>query len=360
MSHLPRLARFSSEVLLLTLMVLLGGCKYEQEPVRPSIEITRIPPAVEGGPDQMTTIGGRVKGAAPGQQIVIYARNRVWWVQPFKSRPFTTIQQDLSWSASTHLGEEYAALLVDSGYRPESLLDSLPEIGHGGVAAIEVIKGGPAIPTNPKMIRFSGYDWIIRAGASERGGEMNTYDPSNAWVDGRGFLHLRVGMVGGRWSCAEVGLTRSLGYGTYKFTVQDSHHLDPSAVLGMFTLDERRSDDVRKELDIELSRWGQPDDKNAQYVVQPYYVPENISRFQVGAGEFTHVLRWEPGIASFASYRGSITGPRIKASYEHVFTSGVPSAAAETVHIDLYDFYHSRRQSSLPAEVVIEKFEYLP
>jgi hypothetical protein len=45
---------------------------------------------------------------------------------------------------------------------------------------------------------------------------------------------------------------------------------------------------------------------------------------------------------------------------EHVFTSGIPTPAGETVHIELYEFHHSKNISQLPAEVVIEKFEYLP
>jgi hypothetical protein len=307
----------------------------------------------------MDHIEGRVQGAAPGQQIVLYAKNGLWWVQPFKSRPFTPIQSDRTWKSSTHLGTEYAALLVDTGYRPQSRLDSLPKVGNG-IAAVAMVEGGSATPAVSKVIHFSGYDWTVRAAGSERGGEMNDYDSANSWVDNRGYLHLRMGMQGGRWSCAEVNLTRNLGYGTYKFVVQDSANLDPSAVFGIFTVDEGRADDTRIELDIELSRWGRPDYKNAQYVVQPYYIPENISRFEVPAGELTHVLRWEPGRASFKTYRGSAIGPATRSLYEHVFSSGIPTAAAETVHLDLYDYYHSRSEKHIPAEVVIERFEYLP
>jgi hypothetical protein len=128
----------------------------------------------------------------------------------------------------------------------------------------------------------------------------------------------------------------------------------------MYTLDDAAPDDTRNELDIELSRWATPNSLNAQYVVQPYYVPENVARFTVPAGEVTHILRWEPGIASFRSIRGSANTPEAKSISEHVFNSGVPTPAAEKVHIDLYEFHHSRSTLQRPAEVVIEKFEYLP
>jgi|SRR5271166_2446325 len=65
--------------------------------------------------------------------------------------------------------------------------------------------------------------------------EPNEYDPANAWTDEKGYLHLRMAQRNGHWTCAEVSLNRSLGYGTYRFVVQDTAHLRPSAVLGLFT-----------------------------------------------------------------------------------------------------------------------------
>lgn len=41
---------------------------------RPTIEFTRVPPADKGGPDVLDVIEGRVKGAKPGQKIVVFAR----------------------------------------------------------------------------------------------------------------------------------------------------------------------------------------------------------------------------------------------------------------------------------------------
>ncbi|MGA9673670.1 MAG: hypothetical protein WBQ94_31045 [Terracidiphilus sp.] len=238
-------------------------------------------------------------------------------------------------------------------------ITQLPVEGNG-VAAVLTVKGAATSSPALKTIHFSGYDWIVRSAPSPKGGEMNYYDSANAWTDAKGYLHLRMGERDGRWSCAEVSLTRSLGYGTYKFVVQDSAHLSDSAVVGIFTLDEGIGEVSRPEMDIELSQWGKPESKNAQYVIQPYYIPQNIARFSVPPGESSHMLRWEPGAASFKTVRGSGAASASKAISEHVFTSDIPSAASETVHIDLFDFYHSKSTSQRPAEVVIEKFEYLP
>jgi hypothetical protein len=307
----------------------------------------------------MDFIEGRASGAGPGQQIVLYAHSGVWWIQPFKDHAFTKIQPDSTWKNSTHLGTEYAALLVDPGYQPSAKIATLPAEGNG-VAAVAIAKGKAADSIVAKVIHFSGYDWTVRAAGSDRGGQPNTYDPDNAWIDQKGYLHLRITQKDGRWSCAEVNMNRSLGYGTYRFVVQDSAHLGPSEVLGMFTWDEFGSDEARRELDIELSRWGNPKSKNAQYVVQPFYVPENVARFSVPKGVFTHVLRWQPGSASFKTISGSAANPDAKAINEHAFTSGVPAPAGETVHIDLYGFHLAKSAARQPAEVVIEKFEFLP
>jgi hypothetical protein len=348
-----------SGIVLAIVSALLIACHGSNADRAPALQITRVPVASPGGPELLDYIAGRANGARPGQQVVLYARSGIWWVQPFGDQEFTKIQPDSTWKNSTHLGTEYAALLVEPGYHPEPRLVALPQAGNG-VLAVVVVKGSASAPIVPKVIHFSGYDWTVRAAGNNRGGEPNAYDPANAWVDQKGYMHLRMQEHGGRWSCAEVSLNRSLGYGSYRFVVQDTSHLPPSAVVGMFTWDDVTSFNFHNELDIELSRWGSPSSKNAQYVVQPFYVPENVARFEVPAGVLTYTFRWEPGMVSFQTVRGSSAGPSAANVNEHVFTSDVPAPAGETVHMDLYDYHHSRSTSQQPSEVVIEKFEYLP
>src|SRR5664279_2537074 len=204
------------KVFSIVLGFLIAGCHSQTLQTKPTIEIKRVPAASAGGPDRMESIGGQVKGAKPGQQIVIYAKNDIWWVQPFWSRPLTPIQSDSSWNTTTHLGTDYAALLVDPGYRPQKKIAALPVEGNG-VVAVVAAKGTPTTATDLKVIHFSGYDWTVRSGANDRGGEVNVYDPANAWTDQKGYLHLHMGESNGRWSSAEVSLTHSLGYGTYRF-----------------------------------------------------------------------------------------------------------------------------------------------
>src|SRR5258708_30812517 len=133
----------------------------------------------------MDTIEGRVIGVRPEQRIVLYAKSGGrWWIQPFARDPlFTEIQRDSKWRNVTHLGEEYAALLGDPSYSPPQTTELLPATG-GGIAAVAVGKGRTADPSSPpKMLNFSGYDWLFRHLLSFRARSMISLDPADALTD---------------------------------------------------------------------------------------------------------------------------------------------------------------------------------
>jgi len=106
------------------------------------LEFSLVPPEAPGGTEQLAPIEGRVTEPGPGQRVVLYARSGDWYVQPYANQPFTAIQGDGRWRSPTHLGTEYAALLVDAGYQPPAKTPALPGIG-GGVAAVAVSDGVP-------------------------------------------------------------------------------------------------------------------------------------------------------------------------------------------------------------------------
>jgi len=347
------------------------GCRLSGSTAPPAIEFTTVPEAADGGSERLAPIAGRVTGARAGQQIVLFAKSGMWWVQPYTVRPFTTIDENATWSNTIHLGTEYAALLVEPGYRPAATLDVLPKPG-AGVLAVASITGTGGDGGRPQWmtradhwsnaehtIAFSGYEWQVRQTPSDRGG-ANDYDATNAWTDARGFLHLKLAQRDGRWFSAEVKLTRALGYGTYLFVVGDTSHLDPSAALSLVTWDDQGADQNHRELDVEISQWGDPSTRNAQYVIQPYYVAANVARFAAPPGRLTHSWRWEPGRAAFQTTAGpgTTTGQRVVARHE--FASGVPTPGDESVHINLYYFRYAPRPPQRDVEVVIEKFQYLP
>ena len=357
----PSAVEKSNRIFLLVACLLLGGCSRSANSP-PTIVFSRIPKADKGGPDKVDAIEGSVTGNRPGQRIVLYARSEdLWWIQPFTEHPFTEIL-DFRWKNKTHLGTDYAALLVDPGFKPPQTAENLPTAG-GGVAAVASVKGeGPAPPAAPvKTIHFSGYDWTVRSAGSYRGGSHNSFAIENAWTDDSGALHLRISKRGVDWMCSEVKLTRSLGYGTYRFTVRDVSQLEPSAVLTLSTWDGVGNENDRRELDIEISRWGLRSNQNAQFVVQPYYIPVNLVRFQAPRGKVTQSFRWDPGQATFSTTAGAGGAkPGVRVITQHVFTSGVPSAGGDSVRINLYALGSGAVPLKNETEVVIEKFEYLP
>jgi PAS domain S-box-containing protein len=151
------------------------ACRATQKSA-PAIEFTRVPLAGEGGPDRTETIEGRVIRARPGERIVLYAHWGAWWVQPRVDQPFTTIEADSTWRNSSHLGTQYAALLVDPSYQPPASIDTLPTTGLG-VVALAVVKGRPvfwqtwwfllAATMTSAVIAAAYFRYRIRRSASE-------------------------------------------------------------------------------------------------------------------------------------------------------------------------------------------------
>jgi hypothetical protein len=367
---------FFQRFLILIFSIALTSCHPKNS--APTIAFSKVPIAFQESPykTDITEGGyqpgvaeGRVTGARPGQRMVLYAKtDGRWGVCQQSGQPFTNIESDGRWKASVHLGLQYAALLVDPTYTPPDQTESLPVEGNG-VAEVAVVNGqGPApVLPSPKTLTFSGYEWTTSVGPIFHAGSRNIFDPANVWTDEKGALHLRISGSPGQWTSAELKLTRSLGYGTYRFQVRDTSHLEPSAVLTLITWDGVGTESNRRELDIELSRWGYVDNTNVDYVVQPYYVPANFVAFRTPPGPQTHSFRWELGKATFSTVAGSGNAVDNRVIHEHVFTSGVPSPGGESVRIALYVFHQGASRKVLPSiplknenEVIIDKFEYLP
>jgi hypothetical protein len=342
----------------LLLLVVLWTAACGNSAPAPSITFTRIPPAAKGGPDVMDVIEGRVTGARPGQRLVIYGRSTVWWVQPGQEHPFTEIRQDSTFSTKTHLGTEYAALLVEPDHQPPTTLENLPPAG-GSVVRVLVVPGDPKAKAVRKTLQFAGYEWVVRAAPSDRGGP-NKFDPANATTDASGAVHLRIAGAPGNWTCTELTLTRSFGYGLYSFTVDDISTLDPAARFVIFTWDGPAVAQYGREMAITIGRHGERPQDNGRYIVEPVDLPANRSNFFAPAGVLTHQLRWEPDRATFRTFRGERVAAGARPIAEHVFTSGVPGAGNETIRFSLYVFQKSPTPMQKPAEVVVRRFTFEP
>ena len=353
--------RPSAILLLVALIISVVGChRSTKQDVEAKISFTQVPQRNSGDINLQDVMEGTVSGARPGQRMVIYSKSGgLWWLQPLLTAPYTPILPSQVWRNETHLGTDYAVLLVDPSYKPAAVLDQLPKRGSA-IAAVAVTPGQEK--SSSFFVDFSGYMWRVRWKPSDRGGTNNPYNPDNVYTDQAGALHLRTINRDQQWTCSEVNLTRSLGYGTYTFTVEDTSKLEPAVVFGMFTWDYSTDSENHREFDIDISRWGDPENQNAEFVVQPPFVAANVTRFMTPAGKLKYTIIWESGRLTMITSRAS--GPPGKSIVaRHVFTSDVPTPGFESLRLTLYVYRNPNLASTdlqRPAEVVVDRFEFLP
>jgi len=348
-------------ILFLAMLLLPTGChKLANSGSEAKITFTQVPQWDLGDLNQTDVIEGKVSGSRPGQKIVLYSKTGdLWWLQLRLNSPTTPILPDGVWRNEVHLATHYAALLVDSTYSPMPVLAELPKPSHG-IDTVAASRGQEH--SSSFFVNFSGFQWRVRKVPSDRGGAVNPYDPKNVYVDEAGALHLQIVNRNNQWTCSEVNLTRSLGYGTYSFTVEDTSHLEPAVMFGMFTWDFSADQENHREFDINISRWGDSANQNAEFVVQPASEAINMSRFEAPAGRLKHTIVWEAGRATMMTFRVLANG-RSSLVSKRVFTAQVPTAGSESVRMTFFVYSDPNRKLSTihdRSEVVVDRFEYLP
>ena len=208
-----------------------------------------------------------------------------------------------------------------------------------------------------RTVQFAGYTWQVKSSADVVGPGPNRFSDSaaNVWVDSLGRLHLKLTRSKGRWHCAEVVNTQSLGRGRYTFELDSRvDALDPNAVLGLFTW----SDDpayANREMDIEFSRWGNAaDPTNGQYVVQPYDGSGNLERItQRAEPSSTLSFDWQPDAVTFAA---SSAAP----SAWTYSGADVPPPGSEHVRMNLWLYRGTPPANGKSVEVVVKRFTFTP
>lgn len=227
------------------------------------------------------------------------------------------------------------------------------------LSALMLPASGPAAAIVGRMpqrtITFSRYTWRVKSSTGLVGPGPNYFSNSvkNVWVDSRGRLHLKLTSVTGRWYCAEVVNTKSLGRGRYSFELGSPvHALDANIVLGLFTWSTNPAYNHR-EIDIEFARFGNAaDPTNGDFVVQPYSHKGNLQRFtQPAISPSTHSFNWRPRTVRFASSTATpstwtYSGP------------DVPPPGSEHVHINLWLYRGSPPTNGRRVEIVINRFTF--
>ena len=163
--------------------------------------------------------------------------------------------------------------------------------------------------TQKQTLTFSGYEWQVKSGAS-LGPGPNAWDPANVWVDGKGWLHLKIAQKNGKWTCAEVGMTKRLGFGIYEFQITGHiDQLDRNIVLGLFNYPTRDvGSDSTNEIDIEFAHWGIANAPIGNYTIWPVKRESKPTsetfHFTLTDPNTTHRFHWKSDSLIFESLRG--------------------------------------------------------
>lgn len=218
-----------------------------------------------------------------------------------------------------------------------------------------------AAAAEARVVNFSGYTWWVKNSTGLVGPGPNYFSNStdNVWVDGSGRLHLKItyDSASHHWKSAEMWALNSLGYGTYRFTLEtEVDNLDPSAVLGLFTyLDDNH------EIDIEFSKWGwAPETNTGGYSCQPYTIKGNTTTFPMSsAAHSVHSFNWTPSRIDYQSTDGTNT----ISSWSYTGASIPPHRSPdflELAHMNLWLSGGAAPQNGQPVEVIISSFQFTP
>jgi hypothetical protein len=136
-------------------------------------------------------------------------------------------------------------------------------------------------------------------------------------------------------------------------------------VLGLFTW----SDDpayAYREIDVEVARWGNASDPtNAQFVVQPWNRPGNLTRWTVpsGASPTTYSFDWEEDNIAFESHDGAYSpdaaSTPVIASWNYTGPD-IPVPGDEQVRMNLWLVNGNPPTDGQEVEVVVDRFVFVP
>lgn len=322
-----------------------------------SIQLTHIP--TWGSQENLK---GKVNNTViEDNQILVYIYvEGWWWVKPYGTNPFTTILSDSTWACNVTTGgndkyaQRFIAFIVPVGFiiPGVSFQNDLPEDLYNYPYQLACRQPGV------RKIDFCGYEWIVKKSEAQIGPDNNywTDDTNHVFVDDEGELHLSIVNSNNKWYCSEVIADTAFGYGTYSFNIKTGEGLTPYSVLGMFTWDEYANNDFYREIDIELSQWGDSLNENFQYVIQPWSNPANIHRFNIPDYEnSTHKFTWKVDTVDFLSLTADSS---VVNSWVYSGEDCYEPSSTANPRINLWLFQHHTPQQDIHFTISNFSFEY--
>jgi hypothetical protein len=245
------------------------------------------------------------------------------------------------------------------------------EFSAAAQAAVETSapSGGGSVPSPPgaSQIVFSGITFNVRSGTGGPG--PNAWSAQNVWVDGSGYLHLKIANNTGQWSTAEIYTDQAFGFGTYQYKiVGHPEALDKNVVLGLF--DYPTPDvgpDGTNEIDIEFATWGGAQAEHGNFTVWPALAGNSPATHAFDAtpntGLSTHRFNWTSKQVAFQSMAGLTNKTRgMYANWTYApadYLTLIPQSPTP-LHINLWLFQGNPPSDGLETEIVISEFTFTP
>jgi hypothetical protein len=274
------------------------------------------------------------------------------------------LNPDGTWSATITTGGvdptaiKIAGYVIPKSYNPPCTFNAsgLPQdVAAQSVAKLLVNRQNPRV----RRIRFGGYTWWVKTNTVPLGPGPNNFSDStkNIWVDANGYLHLKITHVGNSWYCPEIISNNVLGFGTNKWVLASAvDGLDPNVVLGLFTWSDTDSSYANREIDVEFSKFGNPNNpNNAQFTVQgqPGYGFDMPS----GVPQSTSIMQWQPDLTYFETYKA--TDPsQLVAQWTYGGTSNPPGD--QNVRMNLWLRNGAAPTNGQEVEVIIQAYSFAP
>ena len=216
-------------------------------------------------------------------------------------------------------------------------------------------------------IDFADMTWTIKEGMNKGPGN-NNWHRDCVWLDEDDCLHLAITNISGTWYCGEVFKSGSLGYGEYRWYINNRvDALFTNAVGGLFTYQYIPGlDATTNEIDIEFTRaFSVGGGSNLNYTVQPYTYPDAMYKNNVlfTNEQTTHRFIWSPGRIDFQSWYGHSEEPPADGPFDSwtCTASHVPGPGVEGQNMNLWLFQTKVPQLSDTnlLEMVIKDFVYV-
>ena len=225
-----------------------------------------------------------------------------------------------------------------------------------------------------KTIEFGGIRWNVRDEKSSGPGP-NHWNPANVWLDEKGWLHLKItppARAGDLWQCAEIYTDEGYGFGRYQWQIVGRPDLfDPQVVMGLFNYTTPATGpNGTNEIDIEFSRWGNPQWPNGNYTIWPA-LPNNgdeLSKsvaktfdFELSGTNSTHTFDWSPLGVEFWSRDGLDSG-KMHGHWRYVSPQPQQEIPQKPLplHLNLWLAEGKAPHNGKSVEIVVRSFSFVP